>query len=131
MRTVTPFDTSKHHIHVDFLAIDSTGTPHNCSGVVDTGAPWTEFSDAFLTHVGFLPDADIDVAIKPGLQTQKYAQIVLPSITLCGHTIKNFEVMVARFDPAWGIAALIGLDFFRRFKVTIDYSTGTLISEPL
>ena len=29
------------------------------------------------------------------------------------------------------IAALIGLDFFRRFKVTIDYGEGVLVCEPL
>ena len=56
---------------------------------------------------------------------------MLPSITICGQTIENLEVMVSRFDPAWGIAALIGLDFFRRFKVTIDYGSGQLVCERL
>jgi hypothetical protein len=39
--------------------------------------------------------------------------------------------MVSRFDPAWGIGALIGLDFFRRFKVTIDYGKAVLVCEPV
>jgi len=70
-------------------------------------------------------------AIKPGLETQKYARILLPSLTICGHTLDDFKVMVSRFDPDWGIAALIGLDFFRRFRVMIDYGQGALVCEPL
>jgi hypothetical protein len=77
-----------------------------------------------------IPPPD-EIQIKPELETQKYAKILLPSITICGHTIDDFKVMVSRFDPAWGIAALIGLDFFRRFKVTIDYGEGVLVSEPI
>lgn len=131
MHTVTPFDTSRHHIHTEFSVMDSTGTPHRCEGVIDTGAPWTEFNNDFLAHAGFIVPPDDEISIKPELETQKYAKIVLPSITICGHTIDDFKVMVSRFDPAWGIAALIGLDFFRRFKVIIDYGAGVLVCQPL
>lgn len=47
------------------------------------------------------------------------------------HHIKDFEVMVSRFDQSWGVAGLIGLDFFKRFRVTIDYKAGHLVTEPL
>lgn len=69
--TITPFDTTKHHIHVCFF------------------------------------------------------------VTVCGYTINHYEVFAFRFDESWGIDALIGLDFFRRFRVTIDYKLGHLITEPL
>jgi hypothetical protein len=131
IRTVTSFDTSRHHIYIDFTITDGSGNPFELSGVIDTGAPWTEFNDAFLAHAGFLNPPDGEIPIKPELETQKYARLLLPSIAICGHTINDFEVMVSRFDPAWGIAALIGLDFFKRFKVTIDYSRGVLVCEPL
>ena len=78
-----------------------------------------------------LATPEAEIPIKPEQQTQKFAKIVLPSTTICGHAIDDFEVMVSRFDPAWGIAALIGLDFFRRFKITIDYGRGELLCEPL
>jgi hypothetical protein len=65
------------------------------------------------------------------VQKKKKAKLVIPSATICGQTIKSFNVMVTRFDPTWGIAAVIGLDFFRRFKVTIDYGKAVLVCEPL
>ncbi len=44
----------------------------------------------------------------------------------------NFlKVYVSHFEKSWGIKALIGLDFFRYFRVTIDYKAGHLITEPL
>jgi len=131
MRTVTPFDTSQHHIHIEFFVTDQTGRRLRFDGVIDTGAPWTEFSDEFLARAGLVELSDDEVPIKPNLETQKYAKAVQPSLTICGHTLHDFQVMVSRFDAAWGIAALIGLDFFRRFKVTIDYGRGVLVSEPL
>ena len=131
MRTVTAFDTTEHHIHTEFLVTNNPGQRLRFDGVIDTGAPWTEFSDEFLARAGLVELPDAEVPIKPELQTQKYAKILLPSITICGQTIDNFHVTVARFDPSWGIAALIGLDFFRRFRVTIDYARAVLICEPL
>jgi hypothetical protein len=71
---------------------------------------------------------DEKVNIKQGLQTQKYNKISLPSVEICGHKINNFEVFVSRFEESWGVDALIGLDFFRRFIVTVDFSKGLIIT---
>jgi hypothetical protein len=54
----------------------------------------------------------------------------LPSVIICGHKTECFDVFVSRFEKSWGIDALIGLDFFRRFMITVDYSNGFLITEP-
>ena len=43
---------------------------------------------------------------------------------------KSFEFFVSHFEQSWGIDALIGLDFFRRFLVTIDYKNGFLVTSP-
>lgn len=131
MRTVTPFDPAKHHIYTPFSLTDAAGTEYSLTAVVDTGAPWTELNDAFLVRAGLIAPRAANVAIKPELQTQKYDRIALPAITICGQPLAGFEVMVSRFDPSWGIAALIGLDFFRRFRVTIDYGAATLTCDPL
>lgn len=81
-------------------------------------------------HTGFLDIMNENTELKPGLQTQKYGTIELPSITICGHRIRNYKIYVSRFEQSWGIDALIGLDFFRRFRVTIDYRHGALITAP-
>ena len=129
--TTTVFDTKKHHIYIPFYLVDAWGEKEELVGVLDTGAPKTEFSDFFLVRLGFSKIEGQNVQIKPGLQTQKYGKIILPSLEICGHTMQNYEVMVSRFDKSWGIAALIGLDFFRRFRVTVDYKEGHLVTAPL
>jgi hypothetical protein len=67
--------------------------------------------------------------LKIGLQTQKYSKHLLPHIQICGHSIVNLEIFVSHFEKSWGVDALVGLDFLRRFKVEIDYSKGIIISE--
>lgn len=129
--TITLFDTTKHHIHIRFFATDPRGQRHSLDGVLDTGAPRTEFSDKFLEFAGFIKKTNKNIAIKSGLQTQKYGKLILPYVEICGYTIKDFEVFASRFEESWGVDALIGLDFFKRFRVTIDYKAGHLMTEPL
>ncbi len=61
---------------------------------------------------------------------RKYGEIFLPSVEICGHKIENFGVFVSYFDESWGIDALIGLDFFRLYRITIDYHLEVLATEP-
>lgn len=126
----TSFNTRKHHIHLEFSITDLSGILYSVAGILDTGAPRTEFSDQFLIHTGFLDAKNEKTKLKPGLQTQKYGKIELPSVTICRHRIRSFEVFVSHFEQSWGIDALIGLDFFRRFRVTIDYKKGLLVTSP-
>ncbi|MFT4924383.1 MAG: hypothetical protein ACI8WB_000461 [Phenylobacterium sp.] len=39
-------------------------------------------------------------------------------------------IKTTSFESSWGIDALIGLDFFRRYQLTINYPKGLLISQP-
>ena len=110
--------------------MDVHGTIYSVDGILDTGAPQTEFSDQFLLYAGLLKSRRENPIIPTGLQTQEYGRLILPSVKICGHEITEFEVIVSSFEASWGIDALIGLDFFRRFLITIDYSDGILITEP-
>ena len=69
---ITTFDTSRHHIYLEFSVTDSNGVLHSVAGILDTGAPRTEFSDQFLKYAGFLSDKNENATLKPGIQTQKY-----------------------------------------------------------
>lgn len=128
-KTNTPFDTKKHHIYIPFSLVNPLGEQESLLGILDTGAPRTEFSDSFLVHMGFIKASNPNIGISPALQTQKYGKLSLPSIEICGRTIDDFEVLISRFDKSWGVAAIIGLDFFRRFRVTIDYQRGQIVTE--
>ena len=127
---ITAFDARQHHIHVEFLITNPDGITYSVAGILDTGAPRTEFSDQFLMYAGYLQSTRQPAIIPPGLQTHKYAKLRVPAMTICGHVMRDFEVVVSSFESSWGIDALIGLDFFRRVLTTIDYQHGRLLTEP-
>lgn len=130
MRNTTVFDRQLHHLYIPVFLNTPDGERHELDAVLDTGAPLSEFSDQFLKYVGITRETNKDVTLKSGLETQRYGKIVLPPIEICGHHIQNMQVCVSRFDKHWGVDALIGLDFFRQFRVTIDYNAGQIITEP-
>ena len=127
--TETFFDTGRHHIHLE-LTLSNNDREYSVDAILDTGAPGTELSDQFLLFAGFIDSATRDVKIKAGLQSQKYSHITLPKIKICGQVIHDYEVCVSYFEESWGIDALVGLDFFRRFKVEIDYSKSRILTAP-
>ena len=51
---ITSFDTHKHHIHLECFLTDAHGILYSVAGILDTGAPQTEFSDQFLVYAGLL-----------------------------------------------------------------------------
>ncbi len=129
-RTITLFDTKQHHIHTTFFVTHpETGTRHSFDGIIDTGAPHTEFSDVVLARAGFIKSTKGDIHIKKGLQTQKYGKLMLPAVEICGQTFEQFETFISKLHESWGIDALVGLDFFRKFDVTISYNRGCIITE--
>ncbi|MDD5674755.1 MAG: retroviral-like aspartic protease family protein [Chitinivibrionales bacterium] len=128
MPNITTFNTNAPYIYLSIAVAADNNTFHEFDAIFDTGAPTTEFSDAALYYAGFLGSTK-PVILKSGLQTQKYGKIILPQIQICGHSMENLEVFVSHFEKSWGIDALIGLDFLRRFKVEIDFSKGAITSD--
>lgn len=131
MPNFTKFDPRQRYLTLSIFVSDNSGEKHLMKALLDTGAPSTEFSDEALEFLGFLDKTEHDIKLKHGLQTQKYGKITIPHIEICSHAIKKLDVYVSHFEKSWGVKALIGLDFFRRFRVTIDYEAGHIVTEPL
>ena len=130
MKNTTTFDSHLRYIVLPVFVSSPTHDRYKFKAILDTGAPSTEFSDEALKYLGFLDNVNHNIVLKDGLQTQKYDKIVLPDVEVCSQTVKNLEVYVSHFENSWGIKALIGLDFFRRFRVMIDYPLGQILTEP-
>lgn len=132
MQTTTTFDSSEYHIYFAAKIQDCNGVEHAFRGILDTGAPSTEFSDEFLLAIGVLkPDAIKKVDIHPEQQTARYGRIIIPRIHCLGQTMENVKVKVVRFVEGWAVDALIGLDFFMKYEVKINYKLGTIVTEGL
>ncbi len=125
-----PFDSQKHHICLEFAISDSNDIARYGLGILDTGAPRTEFSDIFLNHIGLLETVIGDEAVPHGQQTLKYRKLEVPSVEICGYHFRNAEFIVSTFERTWGVDALIGLDLFRKCRITIDYRREMIIAEP-
>ena len=132
MPHITPFDRDAHHIQLRVFVTNQEKEQYALRAILDTGAPASEFSDQSLQYIGLLStqEPNKEVALQSGLQTQKYGKIVIPHIEICGHPTEELEVFISHFEKSWGVDALIGLDFFRRFRTTIDYKKGEIETEP-
>ena len=128
MQNITTFNIKAQYIYLPVFIVTDNLKLLEFDAILDTGAPMTEFSDKALQYAGFLDKIKNGVTLKDGLQTQKYDTVILPETKICGHQIKNLRVFVSHFEKSWGIDALIGLDFFRNYRVTIDYLKGILIT---
>jgi predicted aspartyl protease len=131
MQTTTIFNPEDRYIIIPFFVFMRDGRRRQFKAILDTGAPKTEFSDKALQYAGFDIKPREDVKLHQGLQTQKYANIILPVTEICSHRIQNLDVYVSHFEKSWGIDALIGLDFFRRFEVKVNYTHGQITTNPL
>lgn len=131
MPTVTAFDTEKRYIFIPTYITTKTGNQEKLDAILDCGAPSIELSDRALQLAGFLDTPHEDIKLKPGQATQKYDKICLPKIEVCSHAMTDVSVYVSPFDTSWGIDALIGIDFFRRFEVKVNYKYGRIVTMPL
>lgn len=130
MRTITAFDTKAHHIYLRGNLFFHENLSRRFKAVLDTGASKTEFSTDFLIASKILTLEQIQASnIRPHQETQKIGKILIPCFEVCGQKIENFEVFVSHFESFWAMDALIGLDFFRKFRVSIDCSKGELVTE--
>ncbi|MFH1874076.1 MAG: aspartyl protease family protein [Pseudomonadota bacterium] len=130
MQITTTFKTKERYIFLPVFITTFDGKCREFDAILDTGAPQTEFSDKALCFAGFTLRQKEDVNIQGSLPTQKYSKIILPNVEICSRQISNLEVYVSRFAKDWGVDALVGLDFFKLFKVTIDYKKGVIVTEP-
>lgn len=129
MKNTTTFDPQSRYIILPIFVSAADHSRYKFKAILDTGVPSTEFSDEALQYLGFLDNVKHNIELKNGLQTQKYGKIILPHVEICSHAVDNLDVYVSHFERSWGIKALIGLDFFRHFRITIGYRLGQIITE--
>lgn len=128
MQKITRFDITKYHIHTKLEVISKSGKVTSFSAILDSGASFTELSDKSLQLAGYVIPVDNHI-VKPHQETQKYAKIKLVKSIVLGQELNDWIVYISHFEKSWGIDALIGLDFFRKFEVTVDYQNGHLITK--
>jgi hypothetical protein len=101
--------------------------------ILDTGSPITFFSNKVAVQAHLITP---ETAAKPSLMGIR-GQVVAQTVDVGGVVIKDMPVMVLdhptiaqinQVDPP--IDGIVGLSFFGRYKVALDYSRGEVLLEP-
>jgi predicted aspartyl protease len=101
------------------------------SGIVqlalDTGATSTLVNVAVLVAVGYDPRLATDrVQVTTGSRVEFAPRVELQRLTTLGQERFNFPVLAHTLPPSTGVDGLLGLDFFRGLRLTIDFQLGQL-----
>ena len=93
---------------------------------VDTGASFTLLSPAVLSSVGAHPLAGrgLRIATVSGLVAASISE--LSWLGCLGHRRDDFPVLIHAPPPGARIDGLLGLDFLRGRRLTIDFGAGTI-----
>ena len=92
---------------------------------LDTGATGTLVNNGILVALGYDPALVPDrVQVTTGSGVEFVPRVMLDRIMALGHERAEFPVLGHTLPPSAGIDGLLGLDFFRGRRLTLDFHTG-------
>jgi hypothetical protein len=94
---------------------------------LDTGATGTLINVGMLVSIGYDPSLAPDrVQVTTGSGVEFVPRIRLNRITALGQEQTGFAVLCHTLPPSTTVDGLLGLDFFRGEKLTIDFNKGEI-----
>jgi predicted aspartyl protease len=94
---------------------------------LDTGASATVVNEAFLRHIGCDPVAAPQrVQVTTGSGIAFAPRLVIDRIESLGQVRTQFPVLCHTLPPTAPMDGLLGLDFLRHLRLTIDFRTGRI-----
>lgn len=98
--------------------------------ILDTGATYTAISSDLARRLGYDLNRASHVIITTANGQVSVPKIMLKSVTLNGYTVHNLEATVMPMPANVPFSGLIGLNFIKRYRVTIDSAADHLVLEP-
>jgi clan AA aspartic protease (TIGR02281 family) len=113
------------------LLLEATLNDHTPTRLIlDTGATYTSISRELAESLGY----DLEHAARIKITTANgqvlLPKIVLKSVTLNGYTAHNVEATVMNMPGNVPFSGLLGLNFVKRHRITIDAQAEHLVIEP-
>jgi predicted aspartyl protease len=94
---------------------------------LDTGATTTVVDRTTLLSLGFDPDqSGQNIPIVTGSATLRVPVVVLTRLTALGQHRFGFPVLTHGLPASAAVEGLLGLDFFRRQSLTIDFRAAQI-----
>lgn len=99
--------------------------------LVDTGAEKILISRRVEARLGLAGVAPLRFQTLAGVGRSGPARVVpLQSVRVGASTAASLEAIVFDLPPLFRVDGVIGLSFLRRFRVTIEFDTRTLVLRP-
>jgi predicted aspartyl protease len=97
---------------------------------LDTGATSTLVNASPLVAIGYDPAiAATRVEVTTGSGVEFAARINLSKLTALDRQRLDFPVLAHTLPPSAGVDGLLGLDFLRGLRLTVDFSNGRIALE--
>jgi predicted aspartyl protease len=94
---------------------------------LDTGATTTLVNAAMLAAIGYDPALSADrVRVTTGSGVEFAPRVELQSFTVLGQERYGLQVLGHTLPPSSGVDGLLGLDFLRGLRLTVDFRAGQL-----
>lgn len=94
---------------------------------LDTGATYTMIPWEIVQALGYHPERSrrrIEMMTASGIAIAPLVKV--KAIKALGQTVKELEVLVHDLPSASRVEGLLGLNFLRAFKLTLDFKRGVL-----
>jgi hypothetical protein len=122
----TPFDPRQRLIIVEARVWGPTGD-RVLRLALDTGTGTTLVAPAILVGVGYNPAAAPQrVQITTGSGVETISLLPIDRIEALGQTRSHLPVLCHTLPPSAPIDGLLGLDFLRNCRLTIDFRAGRI-----
>lgn len=121
-----PFRSNARAIMLD-TQVDQKKT---ATFILDSGATYTTISRAMAQDLGYDLSKSPTVTVTTANGKVSMPRIMLKSITLNGYTVENVEATVMDMPANVQFSGLLGLNFIRRQRLTIDAASDQLVLHP-
>ena len=95
---------------------------------LDTGATTTVINRSLLQRIGYsAKDFNNSIFITTGSGKEKTALLPVKKIVALGQTRLRFKVLAFQLPSTTFVDGLLGLDFLRKRKITLDFISGKIM----
>jgi predicted aspartyl protease len=117
--------------HRGLIILQAELTGPSGSGILqlalDTGATTTLINVAMLVAIGYDPGLSTDrVQVTTGSGVEFAPRVELQRLTALGQERYGLQVLGHTLPPSSGVDGLLGLDFFRGLRLSLDFRAGQL-----
>lgn len=103
---------------------------HAATFILDTGATYTSISQELAEELGYDLSKAPHITITTANGQVSIPKITLKELTLHGYKLHNVEATVISLPKNVPFKGLLGLNFIRRQRITIDIDSKNVLLEP-